>query len=329
MDNYSEIWGDYNVYKTIRDADQSEHVILSLLFQHIGIHSVIDFGCALGRWCAEAKRQGADCILGIDGSYVPENERVIDEFLEADLGEEIILDRRYDLAISLEVAEHIPENKSEVFIRNLVRASDVILFSAAIPGQGGDFHLNEQWPEYWKEKFEKYGYMLWDCIRPLIWRNERVLPMYRQNCVVFVKKDSKIQWKEPERIPILDIVHPAIFSNVALKGIQLFPFDKVERGKRIVLYGAGTVGNQYYRQLQACHYCREIIWVDKVRRMACVNNKSIQVSYGRVLESEEVDYYVIAVENEETARIIGNELKNRWNVDENKIVWECRMITRY
>lgn len=129
-------------------------------------------------------------VLGIDGDYVNRDALVINdnEFMTADLGEHIGLNKRYDLAVSLEGAEHLSEEKSDTFVDNLIGASDHILFSAAVVGQGGDFHVNEQPLSYWKEKFHKKGYDMLDCLRPVIWNNSNILPMYRQNCVMFIKR---------------------------------------------------------------------------------------------------------------------------------------------
>jgi hypothetical protein len=79
-------------------------------------------------------------------------------FAEVELDKGISVDRKYDLAISVEVAEHLPPNAADIFIESIVKASDIVLFSAAIPFQGGTNHINEQWPEYWNKLFNKNGY---------------------------------------------------------------------------------------------------------------------------------------------------------------------------
>jgi 2-polyprenyl-3-methyl-5-hydroxy-6-metoxy-1,4-benzoquinol methylase len=59
------------------------------------------------------------------------------------------LEKEFDLVVSLEVAEHLPASAADQFVNTLVKHGKKILFSAAIPGQGGQDHLNEQWPDYW------------------------------------------------------------------------------------------------------------------------------------------------------------------------------------
>ena len=65
---------------------------------------------------------------------------------QRDLAQPLQIDRRFDLALSLEVAEHLPPECGSEFVQTLTDLSSVILFSAAIPFQGGTDHLNEQWP---------------------------------------------------------------------------------------------------------------------------------------------------------------------------------------
>ena len=330
MNDYSKLWGGgYSIYSYQRNKDRSEEVILSLVMEKFNVMSMVDFGCATGRWCKEAKSLGVTDVLGIDGEYVDQSALVIDktEFMSADLGTCIELPQKYDLAVSLEVAEHLPEEQSDIFVENIVQAADIILFSAAIPGQGGDFHVNEQPLSYWQKKFEKHGYYLYDCLRPIIWNNDNVMPMYKQNCVVFLKDFENNNVNQYERI--VDMVHPEMFSAFSQRGIMMFPFHKVHKNSKVALYGAGAVGNQYYRQLQATKYCEELFWVDRVRRQACVNNKSVDVHSLDILESKEADYYVIAIEDESVARNIIEMLSTQYKIEISKIVYEIISITRY
>lgn len=135
---------------------------------------------------------GVEDICGIDGDWVPSDMLWIDEerFIAADLTQPLELDRSFDLAISLEVAEHLPESAATTFVRSLCALAPVIAFSAAIPMQGGANHVNEQWPTYWAELFRAEGWLVIDAIRSEIWNNDRVAPWYRQNLLVFVNHDE-------------------------------------------------------------------------------------------------------------------------------------------
>ena len=86
-------------------------------------------------------------------------------FLAFYLKRAIEIDREFDLVVSLEVAEHLPEECAKIFIKSLTKLGPVILFSAAIPFQGWTNHLNEQWPDYWANYFKDNGYEAIDCIR--------------------------------------------------------------------------------------------------------------------------------------------------------------------
>ena len=101
------------------------------------------------------------------------------------------LNDAFDLAISMEVAEHLPERCAEPFVESLTRLADVVLFSAAVPFQGGIGHVNEQWGSYWVALFRNRGYTAVDIIRKRIWNDDQIPYWYRQNTLLFVK-DGKL-----------------------------------------------------------------------------------------------------------------------------------------
>ena len=69
-------------------------------------------------------------------------------FVASDLSEPITIDRGYDLALCIEVAEHLPLSSEPTLIEELTSAAQAVMFSAAIPGQEGVNHVNEQWLDY-------------------------------------------------------------------------------------------------------------------------------------------------------------------------------------
>src|SRR5262249_55182581 len=153
--------------------------------------SVVDLGCGSGIWLEVFERHGVSDYLGIDGDWVPGDRLHIPEsqFLSARLDKPLRVNRSFDLAVTLEVAEHLPERASGRFVRTVVRLAPCVLFSAAIPHQRGFHHLNEQWPDYWADHFRKHGYVAVDAIRPLIWSNPEVVPYYRQNILLFARPE--------------------------------------------------------------------------------------------------------------------------------------------
>ena len=132
-------------------------------------------------------------LLGLDGHYIKEDLLVIpkEKFLMVNLDKGFQLPRKYELVISLEVAEHIQPSFAKQFIDSLCKTGDVILFSAAIPGQGGLNHLNEQYPAYWAKLFKQNEFSPYDCIRQEIWMNEKIDSCYRQNIFFYVKDEAK------------------------------------------------------------------------------------------------------------------------------------------
>lgn len=175
-----------------RDARRSAKVVIPLLAQSLNIHSVIDFGCGTGEWLRVWKQWSAEQVVGVDGDFVDRESLRIDatEFLARDLRGPVDLQRRFDLVQSLEVAEHLPESCAESFVDTLVSHGDKILFSAAVPGQMGVQHINEQPYEYWRDKFALRGYVLLDWIRPQLAMRSEVAIWYRYNTLLFVHQSE-------------------------------------------------------------------------------------------------------------------------------------------
>jgi SAM-dependent methyltransferase len=153
---------------------------------------VLDVGCGRGAWLLGFCEVGADVIQGIDGDYVDLDALLIprENFVSKDLMTLTGVSGKYDLAICLEVLEHLPPQSGRRIIVALTEAAPVVLFSAAVPGQGGTGHVNEQWPEYWIQQFEARGYRMLDLIRPRICKDNRVAWWYRQNIVMFVSEKA-------------------------------------------------------------------------------------------------------------------------------------------
>lgn len=169
-------------------ARQSAEVIVPLILDLLHCSRIIDIGCGDGTWLKVFQEHGVEEIAGIDGNYIDENILVIpkEKFIPYDLRAPLKINEKFDLAMSLEVAEHLPEDCAELFINSLVALSSTVLFSAAIPHQGGANHINEQWQDYWVEKFKARGYTAIDYIRPKVWNNSEVAYWYRQNILLFI-----------------------------------------------------------------------------------------------------------------------------------------------
>ena len=156
------------------------------------IKSVCDLGCGVGTWLSVFAEDPGVRVLGVEGHWLNTDYCVLsqEQLLLTDLSQPIASIGNFDLAMSLEVAEHIAPECADVFIDNLVALSSKILFSAATPGQGGVNHVNEQPHEYWMDKFRDRGYGVYDCIRSHIPNGIPVFPWYKKNIYMFFKSSN-------------------------------------------------------------------------------------------------------------------------------------------
>jgi SAM-dependent methyltransferase len=196
-----------------------------------GTSSVIDLGCGTGAWLRHFKACGVPHVLGVDGGAPDDGMLQIKrtEYRNLDLARPLHLPERFDLATSFEVAEHLPPSAARTFVDNLCRLADAVVFSAAIPGQGGTRHINERWQTYWRDLFETNGYELFDVLRPVTWYDRRVEWWYAQNMLVFVNRERQdlVQQMranaiEQQRSILVDIVHPRCFEafRMSLEAVQ-------------------------------------------------------------------------------------------------------------
>jgi SAM-dependent methyltransferase len=204
-------------------AAKSAAAIVPLVLQVLPARSVVDVGCGEGDWLAAFQRAGVEDLLGVDGEHVERSRLRIPQrqFQVADLTKPLCIDRVFDLAVSLEVAEHLPADCAPIFVESLVRLAPAVLFSAAIPFQRGIHHINEQWPDTWAEIFKEQNYVPVDLVRKRVWKNEAVDWWYAQNMILFVHPRlletnaalrTEFQQTNPDQ---LSLVHPRKYLEVA------------------------------------------------------------------------------------------------------------------
>jgi SAM-dependent methyltransferase len=184
-------------------ARQSAQAVSTLIMAALPVTSVLDVGCGRGVWLSEWEKAGVADVVGIDGSYVDQANLAIDpqHFCPRDLMEPFDLGRRFDLVQSLEVAEHLPHATARGFVESLVRHGDIVLFSAAVRGQGGEHHVNEQPLQYWRELFAPFGFAAFDAVRPRLAGQRTVEPWYRYNTIIYANADGR------QRLPADILAH--------------------------------------------------------------------------------------------------------------------------
>jgi SAM-dependent methyltransferase len=161
----------------------AEIVMASLAAAGVAPTSVIDVGCGVGEW-----NNDHPDYIGID-YRIRKQDLLINpaRFIECDLNREFPqLDRKFDLCICLEVAEHLKPSRAEALVEYLSSLSDKVLFSAAIPHQGGLGHINEQWQSYWTDLFKQNGFGAAKK-QPDVRHCEQVELWYRQNIVLYAR----------------------------------------------------------------------------------------------------------------------------------------------
>ncbi len=214
-----------NFFKSQRDGSRSSaQVIIPMLIDLIQPPRVIDIGCGVGGWLAAFSEAGITRIRGVDGSYVNRELLFFPEefFTEHDLREPYHDSQQYDLAISLEVGEHLPAEKADTLVDTLTGLAPVVLFSAAIPYTAGVNQLNDQWQDYWAEKFQQRGYLAVDYIRKEVWNNPAVAFWYAQNMLLYVREDylqshpPLLREHEKTSLNQLNILHPQMLTDMGL-----------------------------------------------------------------------------------------------------------------
>ncbi len=234
---------------TTRVSLASARKVVSVVQRIVPVASVLDAGCAQGAWLSVWRDAAVADYAGLDGDYVDRARMHVDpsHFTAHDLARPFSLGRRFDLAQSVEVAEHLPAARAEGFVADLTAHADAVLFSAAPPGQGGENHINEQPYAYWRDLFAARGYHLYDCVRPLVRDDDAVAPWYRHNAFLFLNDVAAAKlspyaaaFRVADDAPIVDVSSPIYQARKEV--IRRLPFwatQLLSKAKARVLTGTG------------------------------------------------------------------------------------------
>jgi SAM-dependent methyltransferase len=203
-----------DIYEQLRSGTQeSAAKVTPLLVNIFKPVKVVDVGCGEGWWAREFARHECS-VVGVDETVPDSLDDDGVRFHRVDLRESFASLGRFDLAICLEVAEHLPPQDAEHLVTTLCDLAPTALFSAAVPGQGGHGHVNEQWPGYWASLFESRGYTVSGALRWLLWDEESIEPWYRQNLLAASCEPARWPaiFKSDSAAPF-PLIHPAIFER--------------------------------------------------------------------------------------------------------------------
>ena len=239
---------DYDHSRNLHSLEGPKRALPALI-NKIGPSSILDVGCGTGTWIRAAMDTGVTDVAGVDGVAQTEESLVcpIHCFRQQDLTLPWNLGRKFDLALCLEVAEHIDAQYADVFLDNLVAHADTIFFSAACPNQIGQHHVNCQWPAYWQRMFNIRGYTCDDWPRWAIWDDRQIEPWYRQN-IFMATKSIGPNAQEPQ---IHSVIHPDMLSLVRLHAAcsPSFVIEDLEAGSQPVSWYFSTLATALWAKL--------------------------------------------------------------------------------
>lgn len=211
---------DNRFFEDQRDeSSRSAAVVVPLVHEILSPHSVLDVGCGIGPWVQAWMQLGVTDVMGVDGPYVAQEQLLIpaQSYLAADLTRPLDLGRQFDLVSCLEVAEHLEARSATTLIDSLTRHGDVVLFSAAVPGQPGTHHVNGAWPSHWVKLFGEKGWQVLDILRGALWNDDRVGWCYRQNLLLFAspggRESLSLETKGDSSMP-LNVAHPGLIQEL-------------------------------------------------------------------------------------------------------------------
>lgn len=218
------LYGDAFYQDQFSDSERSAREYIPYLWTLFQPAQVLDVGCGRGAWLKVFLEQGVTTALGFDGPWNTAGDMADPRiaFTPIELDKPFAGRTKVDLAMTLEVAEHLPPEASNGFVESLASSSDAVMFGSAFSGQGGTHHINERPHSFWGKLFDEAGFDVFDVFRPRFWGNDRVCFWYRQNTFLYLRRGSPVhaQFVAMGLSPLadvsfLDCVHPELFERPA------------------------------------------------------------------------------------------------------------------
>lgn len=242
------------IHSDIERNLSSPKEIVPVLIHTFQPKSVVDMGCAHGAFLHVFAENGIQDILGIDGDWVNKEQLMIkpSQFETHDLENKISLNRKFDLVVCLEVAEHLTESASDILVSNLIALGDIIIFSAAIKNQTGQNHINEQPFSYWMKKFNQKGFLFYDAFRQQFWNNSTIAWWYKQNMFLVAHENLDMHQYIPGIQPlkeVLEYVHPELM-NTHYQNLEAYKIQnrKIRNGELSLSFYMQLLKKKIYRK---------------------------------------------------------------------------------
>jgi SAM-dependent methyltransferase len=220
--HYGRDFYDSHVSRSLAGARHYANIVSSIFRPR----SVVDIGCGRGAWLAAFQETGAAKLVGLDGAWLSQND-MLNRFIEfREVNLETFHDTtqlgRFDLAISVEVAEHLQPSRSDGFCRLLTSFADSVVFGSAFNHQPGTNHINLRLCSFWGLLFASKGYAAFDLFRPPLWGNDDVAFYYQQNTFFYTRREGEVFNRllmagitPIENLNFMDCVHPSLLNTYA------------------------------------------------------------------------------------------------------------------
>lgn len=198
------------------EAARSAPVIARLLLDWFpSVRSVAAVCGAPRPWLQEFQARGIERLLGL-GEEAEETapRKGQTTVSRVDVERDFAPSDRFDLVLSTDIAEALPDRALARFVDQLARTGDLVVFGAAAPGQSARPGATERWPGFWISQFAHHGYEHFDVLRPVLWYDQRVNWRYAQNLIVYARRSrddliDRLRGQADAAPSVVDIVHPS------------------------------------------------------------------------------------------------------------------------